>query len=400
MQVQQMSLGTRLPDSVRNATAALLEYCEKEGWAGYDPYDCLNSRILRASPITKNKTLRLIATQAMKRSPINLRRLLMVPKSENPKACALFCSSLIRLTNIGFLPDDSLLTARLDRLMELRSEGYSQYCWGYNFDWQSRGFFLPRFVPNIICTTFGGTALLEAYEKYGEPRFLEAASSAGDFLTTELNVTYDGDGLCFSYTPLDRAQVHNANLLAAGFLARLWSLTGAKPFLEMATKAVRFSLTRQSSDGSWPYGEDRTQRWIDNFHTGYNLMALWRISQIISDVSVEEAIAKGFEFYVDHFFTDEGAPKYYHNRLWPVDVHSVAQSIVTLSELQQLHSSAPALADQVCQWALANMRNKRGYFHYQKTRFYENRIPYMRWSQAWMLYSLAVYLESVSDSRD
>jgi len=46
------------------------------------------------------------------------------------------------------------------------------------------------------------------------------------------------------------------------------------------------------------------------------------------------------------------------------------------------------------------MQAKNGCFFYQKTRFYENRISYMRWSQAWMLYALAFFLSNGTGSGD
>jgi hypothetical protein len=51
-------------------------------------------------------------------------------------------------------------------------------------------------------------------------------------------------------------------------------------------------------------------------------------------------------------------------------------------------------AEKVAQWAIENLRNRRGYFHYQRRRFHTVRIPYMRWSEAWMAYALARLLES------
>ena len=38
--------------------------------------------------------------------------------------------------------------------------------------------------------------------------------------------------------------------------------------------------------------------------------------------------------------------------------------------------------------------DERGFFYYQKRRFYTVKKPYMRWSQAWMLYALARLLEA------
>lgn len=192
-------------EAVRQAAIELLEYCRREDWSGWDPFDALNSRLLRALPFYRSRVFRLAVTQALKRLPINLRPLLLVPQGENPKACALFCSSLVRLQRAGVVDDQPLIRSRVQRLLELRSPDREQYCWGYNFDWQSRGFLLPKFTPNIICTSFAGNALLDAHEHFGDQALLDAAASAGDFLREGLNLTEDEDSVCFSYTPLDRS---------------------------------------------------------------------------------------------------------------------------------------------------------------------------------------------------
>jgi hypothetical protein len=69
-----------------DALAKLQRYCEKS-YAGYDPYDALNSCI----PFRKlGYWPPILAVQAMKRLPINLRPLLGVRKGVNPKAMGLF----------------------------------------------------------------------------------------------------------------------------------------------------------------------------------------------------------------------------------------------------------------------------------------------------------------------
>ncbi len=159
-------------------------------------------------------------------------------------------------------------------------------------------------------------------------------------------------------------------------------------------------MSKQNADGSWPYGEGLTQRWIDNFHTGYNLVALKTLSNVIQEGGLLDSISRGFNFYVKHFFLSNGIPKYYHDKVWPIDIHSVSQSIVTLCELSSMHAGARTLASRVCLWALSNMQSKEGYFYYQKTRFYKNKISYMRWSQAWMLYALALFLGTANRSQN
>jgi hypothetical protein len=286
----------------------------------------------------------------------------------------------------------------LKRLIALKSKDTPYFCWGYNFDWQSRAFFLPKFVPNIICTTFAGNALLDAYDKFADSAHLDMAISAGNFLLEGLNITRTNDERCFSYTPLDHGQVHNANLLGTAFLSRLYSLTQEKKFLEPAQSAIRYSIRRQNEDGSWPYGEGKTQRWIDNFHTGYNLVALKRFSEYTGDTGVLENIRKGFSFYRANFFTEDAMPKYYHIKTYPIDIHAIAYSIITLTEFKEMDAGNIDLANRIFTWSLETMQSKEGYFFYQKKKYFINRIPYMRWSQAWMLLSLATLLKHSQSS--
>jgi hypothetical protein len=77
-----------LRGSVEKTTRELLEYCARENWAGYDPFDGLNSRLLGSLLFFRSRVLRLAVTQAMKRSPVNLRPALLIAKGETPKACA------------------------------------------------------------------------------------------------------------------------------------------------------------------------------------------------------------------------------------------------------------------------------------------------------------------------
>ena len=82
---------------------------------------------------------------------------------------------------------------------------------------------------------------------------------------------------------------------------------------------------------------------------------------------------------------------------WPV-LTIGGSSIVTFLELGDLDSKASKLAEDVARWTIRNLRDEQGFFYYQKRRFYTVRKPYMRWSQAWMLYALARLLESREDA--
>ena len=238
-----MPVDADIKPALKKTILGLLDYCKNENWAGYDPYDGLNSRIFKKVPFLHNYLCRLIFIQGIKLSPVNLRPICLVPKSQNPKGLALFSAALMKLSNIGLIDDHEAAIPLLNRLIELKSPEKPYYCWGYNFDWQSRKFFLPKFEPNIICTTFAGNAFLDAYEKYRDDSFLDIAFDSGQFILKGLNITESSEGICFSYTSFDHGQVHNANLLGAAFLARLYKLTDEKEFLDHAISAVNLSVS-------------------------------------------------------------------------------------------------------------------------------------------------------------
>ena len=221
-------------------------------------------------------------------------------------------------------------------------------------------------------------------------------------VSTQRVIWTDGDSVAsFSYPlPSLRSQVHNANFLASALLCRVYKYTGEEQFLAAAMKSTRYSASKQQADGSWNYGEARTQRWIDNFHTGYNLCALRAISLYAETTEFESRIQHGFEFYRAHFFREDGAPRYFHNRTYPIDIHSVAQAIITLLEFKDLSAESVPLMHSVYRWAMNHLWDERGFFYFRALRLCTNRISYMRWSQAWMVLALSTLLSESKGIRE
>lgn len=375
----------------RETSAKLLNYCAANDWSGYDPYDALNSRIFTALPFLNSRVPRLIATQALKRSPVNIRRLMLIPPTQNPKALGLFLSAALKLRRID-RSTEQLPQLLVERLAALRSPDMDQWCWGYSFPWQTRTRVVPRGTPNLVCTTFAASALLDAYDELGDARLLEMAVSAASYIVSAL---YRDEGKVAGFTyplPSMSITVHNANLLGAALLCRVYRLTGNTAFLEPALKAARYSAARQRSDGSWVYGEADTQQWIDNFHTGYNLCALQDIDRFLGTDEFAGRLDRGLRFYRDHFFLADGTPKYFHDRTYPIDIHCSAQSIITLLAFRDRYDGLDALAARVLRWTNDHMWDERGFFYYRVLRFGTIKTSYMRWSQAWMLLALATFV--------
>lgn len=379
---------------LRGIGQKLSSYCRANDWAGYDPYDALNSQLFARFPKLSSRIPRLVLTQALKRSPINIRPVLQIPKTSNPKALALFLSASVTAPEL----DMGKYTESLrERLSALRSPNRAYCCWGYSFPWQTRTMIVPRGEPNLVCTVFAANALLDLYDGCGKAECLDMAVSAADYILNDLYWT-DGSSAGFSY-PIagTHNQIHNANLLGAALLCRVYALTRREEYLEPALKIARYSIGRQQEDGSWFYGEEATKQWIDNFHTGYNLCALDRISSALGIHEFHPAIRRGFDFYSSHFFRADGAARYFHQRTYPIDIHCVAQSIITLVTLRHLAPGNVSLALSVFRWATDHMWDERhGYFFYRVLRFCTIRTSYMRWSQAWMLAAISVLLREAA----
>jgi hypothetical protein len=64
----------------------------------------------------------------------------------------------------------------LDDLIWMSLKGFKGACWGYNFDWQSRSFFVPRGTPTIVPTAFAARALCEAAEVLSRDEYLPFAA--------------------------------------------------------------------------------------------------------------------------------------------------------------------------------------------------------------------------------
>lgn len=379
-------------DILKNSFKNLKEFCESESFKGWDPYDGLNSWVIQKTFLGKSRFFRLGWIQLFKRNPINLRPVFGIKKEYNPKGLGLFLIGYCNLYELQ--PKQEYLekiTLLANTIIQLKTEGYSGACWGYNFDWQARAFFQPKYMPTVVATSFIAEALLKAYKVTNEPLYLETSISASHFVLKDLNKTYDSDGdYTLSYSPIDNTQVYNAGLLGAKLLSLIYSYTKDRSLLIEAKKIVAFVCKKQAKDGSWAYGTLPFHQWIDNFHTGYNLECIYEYQINSNDTSFKTYLNKGLYYYLNTFFTAEGIPKYYNTSVFPIDIHAPAQLVVTLSKLNVFEENKE-LIDRVLLWTAKNMQSSEGYFYYQIKKHSTSKIPYIRWAQSWMFYAYSYY---------
>jgi rhamnogalacturonyl hydrolase YesR len=373
--------------AVDHSLVALRSWIEERDYAGYEPFDILSSPLLR-SRWARSWPLAIAFIQFGKRyAGLKLRRWLRVPASKNPKALGLILSAYCDMARFGEDTRHSALYLKSE-LKRLRSPFEPEYCWGYDWDHASRGGRMPAFSSNCIATCFCARALLDMAEVFGDAEAQEMAQSAGRYLVTALNRPVDTpEHLCFSYTPTSWMKVFNASALAGALLARM--APHDSEYSQLARRSMNYLVACQQDSGAWYYGTAVRHRWIDGFHTAYNLEALIHYQRSTGDTTFAGALRRGYDYYIANFFRADGAPKYFYNSVYPIDIHSCSQAILTFCDFAEQDPHARERAERVARWTLDNMRGDDGSFFFQVHRWWTNRAPYMRWGQAWMLHALA-----------
>ena len=365
----------------------LKAHIEIENYKGYDPYDALKSPVFKLPLLNSNKLIRFGAQQMVKRLPFNIRPLLFISKGYNPVTLGLCIQGYAYLCESEPSKKNEYVAKIIflvEELKKLIPPGFSGACWGYDFDWEARHAKIPAYQPTVVATGIITNALFIAYKITGLTVCGDLVVSAADFVLKDLNRSYDGETLIFSYSPFDHQKVFNASIKGVRLLAQSYNLSGNTEYKLIAARAVSFIVQHQNPNGSWYYSLFNSGGWIDNYHTGYILDCLDEYSKLTGSNKNDQAIHKGIGFYKNHFITQDGIPKFYHDKIFPIDCTAASQCILTL-----LRFNETKLASDVGRWMTSNMQAKEGYFYFRKYENYTEKTSFMRWSNAWMFAALS-----------
>lgn len=376
--------------TIEQSILNLKRYIESEKFKGYDPYDTLNSTI----PFHwLGKWGPVLAIQFQKRNPFNIRKLLGIKKDYNPKAIGL----LLHAYSLQYQKNKSEETLQkmeffFNWLIENRTKGYEEFCWGYNFDWASPVKFLEKYSPTIVVSGFVAKGLFEYYQATQNPKAVEVLKSIGDFTQNQLAWTKTEKGFCVSYSTKTTDCCYNANMLGAELFARLFFLTKEEKYKELAQQMTDFTIAYQKADGHWNYsidigtGKERTQ--ID-FHQGYVLDSIHYVNKYCGEnEAYKKALKIGAAYYFKNQFKSNGQSIFRVPNEYPTEIHNQSQGIITFTRLAYLSDDYLDFAKVIAAWTIENMQSKKGYFYYKKYSFYTIKTPFMRWSQAWMFLAL------------
>ncbi|MBN1227917.1 MAG: hypothetical protein JXA79_13055 [Deltaproteobacteria bacterium] len=380
----------------------ILDSAEKKDYSGYSKFDALNSPLLKTISMD-NKWLRLIWTQVVKESPLNMRPALGIRKSRNPKGIALFARAYFFLyERTG---DEKWLgkgESLIEWLLDHPSPGCKNYCWGYNFMWQNTIFLQDEFEPNAVVTVFVGEALIHAYRITGKQKYLHAACSIAHFIASDLPVLFEStDELAVAYVlrKVD-AVVLNNQVLSGAFLSKVWKHTGDNHLLDLSVRLINYTAKRKTEYFAWYYTFPKEMSPIihDNYHTGGILDGLLEFFEESGDDRFMGVYWKGLDYYQKHLFEHDGAPRWMNDRRYPFDIHGSAQGVITFQKAARHDPVFLSQAKIIADWAVRNLYKEKTHdFAYRQGRFIKWNYSLMRWCNAWMARALSEFMGSTKE---
>ncbi len=391
------SYGTRDAKSVERVTDKLQDWILSRDATGYDPYDvkghsliknCLNDS--RSNVFCRVR--RRVATEAIRRFPMSVRRLLFIRPRKNAKGIGLTVAALARRGG-----EHVQVAEKYARwLMDNYSNGYAGICWGYPFGWDSPIFF-PAGTPSVVVSSVVGDGFWELFLETNKEEYLEVCRSICKFIKTDLRQSRTEHGVCLSYSPLDDYLVHNANLFGAEFLARIGNYDKSQEYVDLADRCVNYALSEVLEDGSLPYwgnAQNNGKHFRDCYHSGFEIRSLRALGQYLGRKDVRNAAERYFTFFCDSYLKEGGQVWLRPNKQYPADIHACAEAFLCPAAMLSGNNKKKVESQMwdTFGWVMNHFSNDDGSFGYRLGRDGAvDRMPYMRWGQAWMLRALVEF---------
>lgn len=387
----------QLSDSISRSINRLLKWID-HSYLGWDPYDALNS--VRFNHFQKWPDLCKIAIiQVNKASPINFRSILAIQPGIDTKGISIFLQGYCKLYDSGIpgpLEEDGpVLYSKLikEKILNNNTISWSSHYFNYI---NIKGSILTPDTPDLI----GSSNAMKAICQYADHKDLDIEHIIDKYYNYLVN-NFDHDHGCFAYGHhIKNKYVPNLDAEVISSYRYAKRIVENDDINRLCLVSLKKLIEYQNNDGSWYYSyyhDGKNRKQLD-FHQGYIINGLIDSIDVYPNMENEivESIGRAVNSY-DSIFSSDGRGYYRYPRRYPTDIHNQAQGIITYSKLYDLFESRRFndMSKIICKWTIENMQDPTGYFYFQRGRLLANKIPYMRWSQAWMMLALSEILKSM-----
>lgn len=288
----------------------------------------------------------------------------------------------------------------LEALIETRSPGFANYCWGYPFDWVTRNGVIPANTPFITTLPYVYEAFEAVHAIDGDDRWLGIMRSIAEHAANDIpdKRLSDSSSTC-GYQPGDAAcGVINASAYRSFLLMSAAQRFSQPSYKDKAERNIHFLLQSQNPNGSWYYAMDSERDFVDHFHTCFVLKALVKIEKITGHAGCRAAIEKGVAYYTDHLVTEEMLPKPFAKRprltVYRHELYDYAECINLGTLLQGRFPKLDAVTNATIRDVLARWTKPDGSFRARKLYIGWDNVPMHRWAQSQMFRSLCLFLKT------
>jgi hypothetical protein len=335
--------------------------------------------------------------QINKVSPLNLRKILSIDPGIDVKGSSVFLQSYCNLHESGVdgpLEEDGPYL--FSTLMSGSIRNGNMIAWSsHYFNYVGvDGSILTPSTPDLI----GTSNVVKAICNYSRLRGIDVRDTIEKYYNFLL-CNFDHDHACYFYGHhVKDKYVPNCDAEVISSIHSAREIAKNSDVDELCRTSLRKMIDSQEEDGSWFYSyyhDGHVYRQLD-FHQGYIIDGLIDALDLFPEMAkgISGSLEKATMFY-DSMFTKDGRGYYRFPRQYPTDIHNQAQGIITYVKLYNTFNDKRYLdmSTRICNWTIRSMQDGNGYFYYQKGRLLVNKIPYMRWSQAWMMLALSYIIE-------
>jgi hypothetical protein len=293
----------------------------------------------------------------------------------------------------------------LEVLKSTRCPGYSNYCWGYPFNWVTLRGTIEEGTPLITTVPYVYEAFKQVWEIDRADKWLKIMNSIAEHgLQDYRDFQTSANASTCSYTPDPKQSVAvvNANAYRAFLLMSAAYDFADEKFRKVAERNLNFVLEAQNEDGSWYYAKDGERNFIDHFHTCFVLKALVKIEALTGHSDCTAAIDRGIAYYVQNLFDVTGSPKPFAKRprmtVYRRELYDYAECLNLAALLQGRYRKLDELCAAVVNELLTVWQKPDGSFRSRRLHFGWDNVPMHRWAQAQLFRSLCLLVNRNSVS--
>lgn len=291
----------------------------------------------------------------------------------------------------------------LEVLEATRCPGYSDFCWGYPFDWETQTGTMKAGTPLITTVPYAYEAFRAVYHLDGNRRWLEVMNSIARHAVNDYRdlPRAEGSASCsYNPDPNDPCVVVNASAYRGFLLLQAAEDLDNEEYRRVAERNLRFVMEAQNEDGSWFYAVDGKRDFVDHFHTCFVLKALAKAEAIARTRELSAAIDRGIDYYLKNLIDENSQPKPFSKRprltVYRQELYDLAECVNLGTLLRRRYPRFDEVVEGLVR--MDGWLKKDGAFRSRRLLVGWDDVPMHRWAQSQMFRSLCFYLLSAAPS--